>query len=108
MVEEYINGKGSSVDLGVKYNISSGLLRSWARMYNANRELKGYNPKREAYMAGAGRRTTVEERRDQVCRAYQRVRRTFSPYPGLPITFKSVKTLRLMKLPQDLFIVFSV
>lgn len=39
VIEEYIRGEGSSIDLGIKYNISLGLLRSWVRMYNANREL---------------------------------------------------------------------
>lgn len=45
VVEEYVRGDGSSIDLGIKYDISSGLLRKWIRMYNANRELKDYNPK---------------------------------------------------------------
>ena len=63
VVEEYIKGEGSSIDLGVKYNISSGLLRSWARMYNANRELRDYSPKQEVYMAQARRKTTIEERK---------------------------------------------
>lgn len=66
VVEEYIKGEGSSIDLGVKYNISSGLLRSWVRMYNANRELKDYNPKQEVYMAQARRKTTLEERKEIV------------------------------------------
>lgn len=39
VIEEYIRGEGPSIDLGIKYNISLGLLRSWVRMYNANREL---------------------------------------------------------------------
>ena len=30
--------------------------------YNANRELKDYNPKREVYMAEARRKTTIDER----------------------------------------------
>ena len=47
VVEEYVRGDGSSIDLGIKYDISSGLLRKWIRMYNANRELKDYNPKHE-------------------------------------------------------------
>ena len=34
--------------------------------YNANRELKDYNPKREVYMAEARRKTTIEERREIV------------------------------------------
>lgn len=50
VVEEYIRGDGSSIDLGIKYDIPSGLLRSWIRMYNANRALKDYNPKQEVYM----------------------------------------------------------
>lgn len=37
VVEEYVRGDGSSIDLGIKYDISSGLLRKWIRMYNANR-----------------------------------------------------------------------
>ena len=66
VVEEYVRGEGSSIDLGMKYDISSGLLRSWIRMYNANRELKDYNPKQEVYMAGARRKTTLEERKEIV------------------------------------------
>ena len=66
VVEEYIRGGGSSIDLGIKYDISSGLLRSWIRMYNANRELKDYDPRQEVYMAGARRKTTLEERKEIV------------------------------------------
>ena len=66
VVEEYIKGEGSSIDLGIKYNISSGLLRSGVRMYNANRELKDYNPKQEVYMAEARRKTSLEERKEIV------------------------------------------
>ncbi len=62
VVEEYIRGEGSSIDLGIKYDISSGLLRSWARMYNANRELRDYSPRQEVYMAEARRKTALEER----------------------------------------------
>ena len=35
-------------------------------MYNANRELKDYDPKREVYMAEARRKTTIEERMEIV------------------------------------------
>ncbi len=66
VVEEYVRGDGSSIDLGIKYDISSGLLRKWIRMYNANRELKDYNPKQEVYMAEARRKTTFEERKEIV------------------------------------------
>lgn len=66
VVEEYIRGEGSSIDLGIKYDIPSGLLRSWVRMYNANRELTDYDPKQEVYMAEARRKTTLEERKEIV------------------------------------------
>lgn len=66
VVEEYIRGEGSSIDLGIKYDISSGLLRSWVRMYNANRELRDYSPRQEVYMAGARRKTALEERKEIV------------------------------------------
>ena len=35
-----INGEGSSIDLGIKYDIPSGLLRSWIRMYNDEASLR--------------------------------------------------------------------
>ena len=35
-------------------------------MYNANIELKDYNPKREVYMAKARRKTTIDERKEIV------------------------------------------
>lgn len=66
VVEEYIRGEGSSIELGIKYDIPSDLLRSWVRMYNANRELKDYDPKQEVYMAEARRKTTLEERKEIV------------------------------------------
>ena len=66
VVEEYINGFGSSIDLALKYDLSSGLLRKWIRMYNSDMELKDYDPKQEVYMAEARRKTTLEERREIV------------------------------------------
>lgn len=63
-VEEYISGKGSLLDISAKYNISSSsILLKWIECYNANRELKDYCPKMEVYMAGARRKTTIEERK---------------------------------------------
>ena len=38
-VEEVISGCGSTVDIGAKYKVHPGVLESWIRMYNANREL---------------------------------------------------------------------
>ena len=60
--------KGYSVDdIVAKYNISSSqVLRSWILKYNANMELKDYDPKQEVYMAEARRKTTQEERREIV------------------------------------------
>lgn len=66
IVEKYIRGEASSIELGNQYDISSGLLRKWIRMYNANIELKDYEPKQEVYMADARRKTTIEERKEIV------------------------------------------
>ncbi len=66
IVEKYIRGEASSIDLGNQYDISSGLLRHWIRMYNANIELKDYDPKQEVYMAEARRKTTIAERKEIV------------------------------------------
>ena len=66
IVEKYIRGEASSIELGNQYDISPGLLRKWIRMYNANIELKDYNPKQEVYMAEARRKTTKEEREEIV------------------------------------------
>lgn len=50
-----------------KYNIpDASILKRWIKCYNANRELKDYNPKREVYMAEARRKTTIEERKEIV------------------------------------------
>lgn len=66
LVKKYISGEASSVDLAHQYDISSGLLRNWIRRYNANIELKDYNPKQEVYMAKAKRKTTIDERKEIV------------------------------------------
>ncbi len=65
-VEEVIAGYGSSVDIGAKYKVHPTVLESWIKLYNANRELRDYIPKREIYMADARRKTTIEERKDIV------------------------------------------
>ena len=62
-VEKVISGYGSSVDIGAKYKLHPSVLESWIRLYNANRKLKDYDPKREVYMAEARRKTTIEERK---------------------------------------------
>ena len=61
-VESVLRGKGSVNDIVAKYNISSSyVLRQWIKCYNANKELKDYDPKREVYMAEARRKTTLTE-----------------------------------------------
>ena len=63
-VEAVLRGEGSVDDIVAKYNISDRMvLRGWLKRYNANKELKDYDPKREVYMASARRKTTLEERK---------------------------------------------
>ena len=58
-------GEGSVDEIVAKYNISSReVLRNWIKRYNANKELKDYDPKREVYMAEARRKTTLKERKE--------------------------------------------
>ena len=67
IVEEYLDGHFSLEDISAKHAIpSSETLRQWILMYNANRKLKDYSPKREVYMAEARRKTTIEERKEIV------------------------------------------
>ena len=66
-VEAYLKGDGSLNEIAAKYNISShSVLSKWIKRYNANKELKDYDPKREGYMADARRKTTQEERKEIV------------------------------------------
>lgn len=66
-VELYISGQMSLDEIVAKYSISSAsVLTKWISLYNANIELKDYNPKREVYMAEARRKTTIEERKQIV------------------------------------------
>ena len=66
-VEAVLSGEGSVDDIMFKYGISSrSILRKWIMQYNANRELKDYDPKREVYMAEARRKATIDERKEIV------------------------------------------
>ena len=63
-VEFVLTGQGTVDDAIAKFNISSrSILRGWIKKYNANMELKDYDPKREVYMAEAKRKTTPGERK---------------------------------------------
>lgn len=66
-VEAVLSCEGSVDDIVAKYDISDrSVLRRWISEYNANKELKDYDPKREIYMAEARRKTTLEERKEIV------------------------------------------
>ena len=66
-VEEVLSGHLSVDGAVAKYAISSrSVLNNWIKLYNANRKLKDYDPKREVYMAEARRKTTIEERKEIV------------------------------------------
>ena len=74
-VEEYLSGKGTILEITIKYGISdTKLFRNWISKYNANIELKSYDPKREVYMAEARRKTTLAQRKEIVgyCIAHDR------------------------------------
>lgn len=66
-VKAVLTGQGSVTDIVTKYNIShNSVLSHWIMQYNANIELKDYDPKREVYMAEARRKTTLSERKEIV------------------------------------------
>ena len=66
-VNAVLSGSDSVIEIVAKYNISSeSVLRRWITQYNANMELKDYEPKREVYMAEARRKTTLSERKEIV------------------------------------------
>lgn len=52
VVQEYLKGHGSSLDLAAKYGIpKASTVMNWVNKYNSHRELKDYNPRPEVYMA---------------------------------------------------------
>ena len=74
-VEAYIKGEGSLAEIIAKYDISTeSILMNWVKLYNTNKELTDYEPKREVYMAEARRKTTLEERKEiaEYCIAHNR------------------------------------
>ena len=83
-VEAVLSGEGNVYDITAKYNISSRtVLQRWISKYNANIELKDYDPKREVYMANAKRKTTSEERKEIVKYCIEHDR----DYKGTAITY---------------------
>lgn len=66
-VKKYTLGEMSVDEIVAKFNISSkSVLKEWINRYNANIELKDYDPKREVYMAESRRKTTLKERKEIV------------------------------------------
>ena len=66
-VEEYLQGKGSLREISRKYHIpNKETLRQWVEVYNSNRELRGYNPRPEVYVAM--RKKTTKEEREEIVR----------------------------------------
>jgi transposase-like protein len=66
VVEEYLAGEGSIVDLMAKYGIRAvNQIQSWISKYNSYEELKDYDPHPEVYVTMA-KKTTLEERKDIV------------------------------------------
>jgi len=64
-IEAVFRREGSVDDIVAKYNISSSsVLRKWIKRYNANKELRDYDPKREVYMANARRKATPTEKKE--------------------------------------------
>lgn len=62
-VKAVLSGEYSRNEIVAKYNITSTrVLNIWIKLYNANKELKEYNPQTEVYMAEAKRKTTLKER----------------------------------------------
>ena len=61
VVKEYLEGKGSFMDLAVKYNIPSNCtVGQWVSSYNNHIELRDYDPRSEVYMA-KGRKTSFDD-----------------------------------------------
>ncbi len=66
-VEEYLQGKGSLREISRKYHIpTKETLRQWVEVYNSNRELRGYDPRPEVYVAM--RKKTTKEEREEIVR----------------------------------------
>lgn len=62
VVKEYLEGKGSTIKLSIKYGVPSPTtVKQWIKRYNNHIELKDYDPKREVYMAER-RKTSFNER----------------------------------------------
>jgi len=65
VIESYLSGNHSAVDLSAKYNIAVSMVQVWIQKYNDGIEIKSYDPKGDVYTMKS-RETTYEERIDIV------------------------------------------
>lgn len=66
VINEYLSGKISYRELGIKYKIpSEAMISGWIKRYNNHIEIKDYDPKPEVYMAER-KQTSLEERNEIV------------------------------------------
>lgn len=61
LVQMYLSGECSTIELSGKYNISLGMVKRWIKKYNEGIEFRDYDPKGEVYTMKS-RKTTYEER----------------------------------------------
>jgi len=61
LVEMYLSGECSAMELSGKYKLSHSMVNCWINQYNEGIELKDYDPKGEVYTMKS-RETTFEER----------------------------------------------
>lgn len=67
VVREYLEGKGSTDELAIKYGIPNhSTVLDWISIYNGHKELKATPSASEVYMAKSKRKISVEERLEVV------------------------------------------
>lgn len=66
-VQEYLAGKGSQVDICIKYHIKNdSILNQWIKCYNNGKDFKGRTRSERGITMKKGRKTTQEERTEIV------------------------------------------
>ena len=67
VVREYLEGKGSTDELAIKYGIPNhSTVLDWISIYNGHKELKATPSASEVYMADSRRKTSTEDRLEVV------------------------------------------
>lgn len=65
VIKYYLDGKGSYVDIFLKFKVHPAVSSKWLNMYTNGIELKDYKPKGDVYVM-ANRKTSIEERKEIV------------------------------------------